>query len=407
MKEPAVARIDRSDGAVGTAFAINRHTAVTAWHCLRDPHNRNQAIQDTDLRFLGGTTIAASYEQGDPREDWAILKLEDPLPTPLEPVPLRREVDTWEDCRCLGFPASTMQPGELGYLPILATVSGETVREGARRIALHAREVGAGLNPAGMSGGPVIPRNGQTEAVGIMSRLLLDSQRARVGGVLFACPADLLADKPTLTPDLPEEEVALPQLEGLIERAGQGDIAAAAQAGRILREAGDNAQAERWLRKAANEGSANGAFELGLLLDPAGKTIEHDPGRAEEALLWFRRAATGGDVYGAATMGVRLRQRGRNDAAMPWLEDAVERGDAMAAHTLGLVYEDRDESAQAERWHRFAAERGDQAAARSMALISAAREDTPQALHWLELAPDDANARAELEQLRARAAESP
>jgi Tetratricopeptide repeat len=322
-------------------------------------------------------------------------------PGGLEPIPLRREIEPWEDCRCLGFPASTLLPGELGYLPILATVSGETTREGARRIVIHAREVASGLNPAGMSGGPVVPRSGSTEAVGIMSRLLLDDDRTRVGGVLLACPSHLLADKPAAAHQPSDEEIVEPTIHRLMDLASEGDIAANTQVGKILRASGQRDQAEPWLRRAALEGSPTGAFELGLLLDPDGKTLEQDPDRAEEALLWFRKAAIGGDVYGAATIGVRLRQRGRDDAAMPWLEDAVERGDAMAAHTLGLIYDDHGDIQEGERWHRFAAERSDQAAATRMASIAKARGETDQALRWLELAPDDKDAQAELEKIRA------
>jgi hypothetical protein len=400
VREPAVARIDRDEGEVGTAFAIDRCTAVTAWHCLRDRQNPKLALQSTELRFLNGTELTAAYEHGDSLEDWAILRLSVPLPDTLEPIPLRREIEAWEDCRCLGFPASTLLPGELGYLPILATVSGETTREGARRIVINAREVGTGLNPAGMSGGPVIPRSGATQAVGILSRLLLDDEGMRVGGVLFACPSHLLADKPALAYEAPEEEILEPTIDRLMDLASDGDVAAATQVGKILLASGKRDEAEPWLLRAALEGSPSGAFELGLLLDPDGNTLERDPDRANEALRWFRKAAIGGDVYGAATIGVRLRQRGMDDAAMPWLEDAVERGDAMAAHTLGLIYDDHGEADEAERWHRFAAERSDQAAARRMASISKARGETEQALHWLELAPSDKDAQAELEQLR-------
>jgi tetratricopeptide (TPR) repeat protein len=400
VREPAVARLDLARGGIGTAFATSRHTALTAWHCLRDPDNPAQALDAVELRFLDGTVLAATYEHGDPVEDWAILSLAAPLQESLEPIPLRRGVEAWEDCRCLGFPAATLQDGELGYLPILGTVTGEPVREGASRIAIHAREVAAGLDPAGMSGGPVIPRSGPTEAVGVMSRRLLDYAGTRVGGVLFACPTELFIDKPALTLHAADEPMAEPTLDHLVARAQEGDAAAAAQAGRLLRASGRLDEAERWLRKAAQSHNASGAFELGLLLDPDGKTIRTHPDRADEALLWFRKAATGGDVYGAATLGVRLRQRGRNDAAMPWLEDAVERGDAMAAHTLGLIYSDGGNLEEAERWHRYAAERGDQAAARKMGSIANQRGEQTEALHWLKLAPDDPDAKAELAQLR-------
>jgi hypothetical protein len=396
--EPAIARIESP--ALGSAFAIDADRALTAWHCLRDPSDDAKTVAQTTLTFLDRTVREAKFLHGDSIEDWAVLELTEALPNSLQPLPLRRGIPVFEDCRCLGFPASALQPGELGYQPVMARVSGEPERDGARRISVSSGEVGANLDPRGLSGGPLVPRNGPEEAAGVMSRRLLDPMGRAVGGIMYACPAHLFIDKPILARPVPPDRQLPPTADATLRTAAEaGDAAAAARVGQLLREAGSYDEAEPWLREAANGGSLKGAFELGLLLDPKGDAIETDPRRAEEALTWFRKAATRGDVASAATIGVRLRQQHRDDAAMPWLESAAERDDAMAAHTLALIYQERGQRAEAAQWHRFGAEHGDIRAARYLGQILIERGDVAEARYWLEQAGGDPEAAHLLDEL--------
>jgi hypothetical protein len=255
MIELAVARI--ASPVLGTAFAIDRETALTAWHCIKDPKDGSKPIGQTELTFLDGQATQGRYLQGDSIEDWAILKLEPALSSAIQPIPLRRDVRPWEEARCLGFPVSAAHRDELGFLPILGEVSGEAVRDKARRITIRSLEAGTGLDVRGLSGGPLIPRSGPEEAVGVMSRRLLDAKtKLQVGGVLFACPSHLFADKPLLSPAI--VELPLPDWieTALAQPAKAGDIAAAAQVGRRLHEAGEDEAAAGWLRHAALGGSA-------------------------------------------------------------------------------------------------------------------------------------------------------
>jgi hypothetical protein len=386
--QPGVARI--TEPRLGTAFAIDFQTALTAWHCVRDPYDDSKAVDDVELEFLGDEFVHAEVGPGDPTEDWATLAFTTPLPESLRPIPLRRDVQPWDECRCLGFPRAA---AEVGYLPILATVSGETHRAGVPVLTLEADTAGRGLDVRGLSGGPVVPRRSPDEAVGLVSRRLMDfSLEEQVGGVLFACPARLFADAPVVAP--PElRATEQPSGEDLAAAARGGDVSAAARVGHRLLAEGNATEAEPWLRQAARGGDAAAAYAVGMLIDPDGTLLERDPALAHEALAWFRRAATGGDVYGATTMGIRLHQHKRDDAALPWLQEAVERGaDAMAAHTLARIYEQRGDLAQAEYWERFAAKRGDVRAAYDLGRILNARGDQRQAIPWLERATVDPDA---------------
>jgi tetratricopeptide (TPR) repeat protein len=217
---------------------------------------------------------------------------------------------------------------------------------------------------------------------------------APMGGILFACPTELFADAPSLArPGARAVDASGSVEEELAPAAVAGDIGAAARLGQLLHATGDDAAAERWLRQAARGGDPAAAYTLGILIDPRGTLAEHDPVRADEALVWFRRAATGGDVFGATTMGIRLHQRGRDDAALPWLEEAVERGaDAMAAHTLARIYENRSDLGHAEQWERFAATRGDVRAAYDLGRMLNDRGERDEGIHWLRRATLDPDA---------------
>jgi tetratricopeptide (TPR) repeat protein len=223
----------------------------------------------------------------------------------------------------------------------------------------------------------------------------------QVGGVVFACAASEFAEPASLgrhvEPVGPLPKKADAQLVG---QAASGEVSAATRMGVLLRDQGDAEGADSWLRRAATGGDAAAAYFVGMSMDPDGTLIERNPARAREALAWFRRAATGGDVYGMTTMGIRLRQHGRNDAALPWLEEAVERGtDAMAAHTLARIYADRGELARAEGYERVAAEQGDVRAAYDLGRMLLDHGERDQAITWLRAAALDPDAVAMLHEL--------
>jgi hypothetical protein len=386
--QPAVARI--TSPSVGTAFAVDARTALTAWHCVADPDDSSRRVDDVRLRFLGSEETSAKVGPGDPDQDWTILELAAPPPASLRPLPLGGGVKPWTECSCLGFPRLT---AEVGFWPVLATVAGETEREGQPLLAIQAR-LESEMDVRGLSGGPVVPRGASLdEAAGLVVRRLIEPEEGKpVSSLLVACPVRLFAAAATGAEPGPitDEESAQ---EALAAAARAGDVNAAARLGHRLLAEGKRDEAEPWLRQAGLGGEPTAAFAVGMLIDPRGELVQTDPERAQEALVWFRRAATAGDIYGTTTMGIRLRQHGRSDAALPWLEEGVDRGgDAMAAHTLARIYEERGETARAERWERFSAEQGDVRAAYDLGRMLNARGERDEAILWLRRATIDPDA---------------
>jgi TPR repeat protein len=104
----------------------------------------------------------------------------------------------------------------------------------------------------------------------------------------------------------------------------------------------------------------------------------------------------------AATLGLRLRQEGRDDEALPWLEAAAKDGDAMAAHTLGLIREERGERERAKELQRVAAEKGDVSAAYNLGRMLDEDGATEEAKQWLHQAEADPLARQLLERIETR-----
>ena len=385
--QPAVARI--LSPSVGTAFAIDARTALTAWHCVTDPDDPSKRVDDVRLRFLRGEETSAKVGAGDPDQDWTILELATPPPASLRPLPLGAGVEPWTECSCLGFPRVT---AEVGFWPVLATVAGETERAGQPLLAIQAR-LESDMDVRGLSGGPVVPRGASLdEAAGLVVRRLIEPEEGKpMSGLLVACPARLFAAAATGAGPAPATEETA---EGAVAAAAAaGDVSAAARLGHRLLAEGKREQAEPWLRQAGRAGEPTAAFAVGMLIDPRGDLVETDPERAREALVWFRRAATTGDIYGTTTTGIRLRQHGRSDAALPWLEEGVDRGgDAMAAHTLARIYEERGETAKAEHWERFSAEQGDVRAAYDLGRMLNARGEREEAIVWLRRATVDPDA---------------
>jgi Trypsin-like peptidase domain/Tetratricopeptide repeat len=386
--QPAVAQI--TSPSIGTAFAINARTALTAWHCVTVPGDPSTRVDEVPLRFFGGEETSAKVGDGDPDQDWTVLELATPLPASLRPLQLVADIEPGTACRCLGFPRATAQ---VGYWPVLATVAGET--EGPDRqplIAIQA-ELESGMDVRGLSGGPVVPRGRSVEeAAGLVVRRLIEPEEGKpMSSFLVACPARLFAAAaPGVTPTTAAGQEST--REALAAAAQAGDVSAAARLGNLLLAEGKREQAEPWLRQAGLAGEPTAAFAVGMLIDARGDLVKTDRDRAEEALVWFRRGATGGDVYGTTTMGIRLRQHGRSDAALPWLEEGVERGDPMAAHTLARIYEERGRTDDALRWERFSAEQGDVRAAYDLGRMLNARGERDEAIRWLRRATIDPDA---------------
>jgi ABC-2 type transport system permease protein len=108
--------------------------------------------------------------------------------------------------------------------------------------------------------------------------------------------------------------------------------------------------AEAAYRRADERGSAEGAFNLGVLLE--------DRGELEGAEAAYRRADERGSAEGASNLGVLLEDRGELEGAEAAYRRADERGDGGGASNLGVLLEERGELEGAEAAYRRADERG-------------------------------------------------
>ena len=97
----------------------------------------------------------------------------------------------------------------------------------------------------------------------------------------------------------------------------------------------DFAKAEKWYRKAAQQGLAEAQFTLGVMLTQ-GETGWY------EAVKWFQKAAEQGDIDGQNELGIAYRDgRGvtRNYAeALKWFGKSAERGDTLSQLQISSMY---------------------------------------------------------------------
>src|ERR1700744_1762730 len=88
MTTLAIARLDDAEGvrALGTAFAVTRHLALTALHCVKD--QQTEKVRCVWLTGQTSVTTSASVIDHDEINDVALLQLDRVLPENLSPVQL-------------------------------------------------------------------------------------------------------------------------------------------------------------------------------------------------------------------------------------------------------------------------------------------------------------------------------
>jgi hypothetical protein len=89
----------------GTAFAVSRQLALTAFHVIGDRLQGKTRDGPFELRFPGGCSCGAKYQDGDDWLDFALLMLDSELPEHLEPIPLTSEAREADGFVSRGFPA--------------------------------------------------------------------------------------------------------------------------------------------------------------------------------------------------------------------------------------------------------------------------------------------------------------
>lgn len=191
--------------AQGTGYLLRRDLLVTCAHvvstvgvggsvvaCFQHPDPASGVVR---------TEICGAVERIEPREDWALIRLQPPLPTarPLGSGGLPRGGARWV---AYGFPQQADGQGMLieGAVrdPSSHLSGGQPVMQ------LFSDDAAAGQGPLlhGFSGAPVLVGG---RVVGHLRRVLPDASGRAEMGALFACPAvRYLASLPPSLPEGPE-----------------------------------------------------------------------------------------------------------------------------------------------------------------------------------------------------------
>ena len=179
-------------------------------------------------------------------------------------------------------------------------------------------------------------------------------------------------------------------LGGIYLEGGKGDVKP------------DGKQAYEWFSRAAEQGSKESLYYMGLILY-AGRDVVEDK---RQALILWRQAADGGVAEAQLRLGLVLAGAVQEDAVVQgvrWLTRAVQakapKTAAEAACALGNIYAKGrpgvpKDMAEAARWYKMAADGGDAAAQLVHALMLIEAHDAPQGLRYLRMAAGQDNVAA-------------
>lgn len=194
-----------------------------------------------------------------------------------------------------------------------------------------------------------------------------------------------------------------PVSDALRQQAASGDAKAQVALGRALQDDGvpaDKSVAVDWYRKAATQGSADGAWMLGSAY-MGGVGVERD---MSSAVDWIRKSVVlDGDADHMSVLAVSLFTTGKMQEASEWAQKAADKGStkgmtlvAMADMTgqMGLP---KDQAA-GEHWLLLAAQKGDLDAQVALGQLyitgMLGHADTAAGIRWLQTAADQGSARA-------------
>jgi hypothetical protein len=186
----AITKISTTEGdsALGTAFAVSRSLAITAFHCVGNRETQER-LSRVRLNWTGGTQKThAKFVSGDCSLDYALLELEGAVSDEFTPLRWSESVTAAGPFRAFGFPVSLP---DVDMTCITGTVASSecTIFEGTPAIQLYCNESAAGLRLRGMSGAPVLVGNPE-EPVGLIRwnpPSEEDSNRG-IAGMVYATP---------------------------------------------------------------------------------------------------------------------------------------------------------------------------------------------------------------------------
>jgi len=224
--------------------------------------------------------------------------------------------------------------------------------------------------------------------------------------LVLVCPTTAASARERGVMDAGSCPFASATLCSLLGRTKDGDVEAQRQIGiAYLTGRGvprDEAEALRWLRRAAEGGSIEAQTDYGELLLHAEITVhEHaQAGSPSEAATWFRLAAEQGSPRAQTNLGA-LFALGRGvprdpAAAFVWFKRAAEQGDPRGQYNVGVALQlgdgvNRDLQA-AKTWFQRAALQGDERAMLNLASLltggQPSAKDLEEAYAWLLVAEE-------------------
>jgi TPR repeat protein len=203
-------------------------------------------------------------------------------------------------------------------------------------------------------------------------------------------------------------ELTLEELQPLEDKAQAGDpeaetsLALAYHAGTLLKK--DDAEAERWLRKAADQNFMAAEESLGIFAETG---VGRSAPAGAEAIDWYKKAITHGSVDAATSIGLMYADgigiQKDPAQAVPWFRQAAEGGDAVAQYNMALMYKRGNGVQQDDKeyihWLTVAADQGQMKAQYDLGTMyeegNGVPADRSLAAHYFQLAADQGMPKAQ------------
>ncbi len=189
----------------------------------------------------------------------------------------------------------------------------------------------------------------------------------------------------------------------LRQQAASGDAKAQVALGRALQDDGaiaDKSVAVDWYRKAANQGSAEGAWMLGSAY-LRGVGVGRD---IPSAVEWMRKSVIiDGDPDHMSVLAVTLFTTGNLQEASQWAQKSADKGSTKGMTLLAMANITGEmglpkDQAVGEHWLLLAAQKGDVDAQVALGQLyitgTLGHPDTAAGIRWLQSAADHGSARA-------------
>jgi len=162
---------------------------------------------------------------------------------------------------------------------------------------------------------------------------------------------------------------ANPVLDGLLQKANQGDVTAQNKLGVMYADgkgvAKNATEAEKWFRLAANQGDAAAQTNLGAM--------EESKQNNTEAMSWYSKSAKQGYALGQTNLAKMYLDKKNYTEAAKWFRKSADQGYADAQIMLGGMYFEghgvKKDYVTAYKFFSLAAAKGNKKAEEAMVLL--------------------------------------